>query len=54
MTAKDPIVQCGERNIENFKPVSHQQPEKAKQGADRTCFLHKSAIFEQNLKVFWI
>ena len=50
MTAKDPIVQCGERNIENFKPFPRQQPEKAKQGADRTCFLHKGVIFEANFK----
>ena len=44
-TIKDTIVQSGEKNIENVKPVSNQRPEKAKQGADRPCFLHKSAIF---------
>ena len=48
MTVQDPIDQCGEKNIQHFKPVSHQRPEKAKQGADRTCFLHKSDIFEPN------
>ena len=50
---KDPIVQIEERNMENFKPVSRQRPEKAKQGADRPYCLHKSAIFEQNWRPFW-
>ena len=44
-TIKDTIVQSGEENIENVKPVSNKRPEKAKRGADRPCFLHKSAIF---------
>ena len=33
MTVKDPKDQCGEKNIQHFKPVSHQRIEKAKQGA---------------------
>ena len=45
---KDPIVQREERNVNNFKPVSHQRPKKAKHGADRPCFLHKRAILEEN------
>ena len=45
---KDPIVKIEERKIENFKPVSRQRPEKAKRGAVRPYFLHKSAIFEQS------
>ena len=38
---KDPIVQIEERNMENFKPVSRQRPEKAKQGAVRPYFCIK-------------
>ena len=50
---KDSIVQIEERNMENFKPLSLQRPEMAKQGTDRPYLLHKSAIFELSWGLFW-